>query len=191
MKGNPALPLQSDPVPLNNRPAPETYAAQTVAELGARFVPQTLRYLGVPEEVLLDAAQDVLVVALRRLNDFEGRSTLKTWLYGICIRVAQEQRRKHRNRREVLVEALPEMIAPAIQESVVEKSEWRRALGVVLDTLNQQQREAFVLFEIQRLTMKEVAEALGCPLQTAYFRHKAARVRVLEAFKKQAAQGDT
>jgi len=38
--------------------------------------------------------------------------------------------------------------------------------------------------------MKEVAEALGCPLQTAYFRHKAARVRVLEAFQRQAAEGD-
>ena len=190
MKGNPALPIQSDPVPIDNRRPPESYSAHTVAELGARFVPQTLRYLGVPEENLLDAAQDVLVVALRRLSDFEGRSALKTWLYGICIRVAQEQRRKHRNRREILVEALPEMVAPAGQESAVEKAEWRRALGVVLDTLNQPQREAFVLFEIQRLTMKEVAEALGCPLQTAYFRHKAARVRVLEAFKQQAAQGD-
>lgn len=170
--------------------AAERYPAAMVAELGARFVPQTLRYLGVPEDVVLDASQDVLLVALRRIQDFEGRSTLKTWLYGICIRVAQEHRRKYRNRREVLVEDLPEMTAPASQEPAVEKAQWRRALRAVLDTLSEEQREAFVLFEIQHLPMKEVAEALGCPLQTAYFRHKAARVRVLEAFQRQAAEGD-
>jgi len=189
MKGTPALPLDSNNVPMDPPGQTETYTTQTVAELGAKFVPQTLRYLGVPEEVLRDAAQDVLVVALRRLDNFEGRSTLKTWLYGICIRIAQEQRRKRKNGREVLVEQLPEMTTPPGQESAVEKAQWRRALGAVLDTVSPEQREAFVLFEIQRLSMKEVAEVLGCPLQTAYFRHKAGRARVLDAFKKQAGEG--
>ncbi|HVY38866.1 MAG TPA: sigma-70 family RNA polymerase sigma factor [Polyangia bacterium] len=171
--------------------APAEGDPQAVAALGAKFVPQTLRYLGVPDGALLDAAQDVLVVALRRLADFEHRSTLQTWLYGICIRVAQEYRRKHANRREILVEALPELTAAPAQESAVEKAEWRKSLRRVLDTLSEQQREAFVLFEIQRLSMKEVAEALGCPLKTAYFRHKAARVRVLEEFKRRAAESDS
>jgi RNA polymerase sigma-70 factor (ECF subfamily) len=189
MKGNSVLPVASVTVLDDARRSKERFTRQTVAELGASFVPQTLRYLGIPEDVLLDAAQDVLVVALRRLDDFEGRSTLKTWLYGICIRVAQEYRRKYRNRREILMEVLPDMTASGGQESAVEKAEWRRALGAVLDELNQDQREAFVLFEIQRLSMKEVAEVLGCPLKTAYFRHKAARMRVLEAFKRQAVEG--
>jgi RNA polymerase sigma-70 factor, ECF subfamily len=163
---------------------------RSVAELGARFVPQTLRYLGVPEGALLDVAQDVLVIALRRLDDFEGRSTLKTWLYGICVRVAHDFRRRDRSNREFLVETLPELTSPAQQESVVEQGEWRRALGVLLDQLDESQRAAFVLFEIQRLTMREVADALGCPLQTAYFRHKAARTRVLEAFERHTAEGE-
>jgi len=187
-----ARPVSEDvPAPMPPAAASgEKYPAQMVADLGALFVPQTLRYLGVPEDIVFDAAQDVLVVALRRIRDFEGRSTLKTWMYGICIRVAQEQRRKYRNRREVLVEALPEVTAPPSQEPAVEKAEWRRALCAVLDTLTEEQREAFVLFEIQRLTMKEVAEAVHCPLATAYFRHKAARGRVLEAFKQQAAEDE-
>jgi RNA polymerase sigma-70 factor (ECF subfamily) len=189
MKGNSALPVDANSAPVDVARPSATYTTQTVAELGAKFVPQTLRYLGVPEEVLRDAAQDVLVVALRRLDNFEGRSTLKTWLYGICIRIAQEQRRKRKNGREILVEELPEMATPPGQESAVEKAQWRRALGAVLDTVSDEQREAFVLFEIQRLSMKEVAEVLGCPLQTAYFRHKAARTRVLEAFKQQGVEG--
>jgi RNA polymerase sigma-70 factor (ECF subfamily) len=163
---------------------------RSVAELGARFVPQTLRYLGVPEGALLDVAQDVLVIALRRLDDFEGRSTLKTWLYGICVRVAHDFRRRDRSNRELLVEQMPELTSPAEQESAVEQGEWRRTLGALLDQLDESQRAAFVLFEIQRLSMKEVADALGCPLQTAYFRHKSAQVRVLEAFKHHAAEGE-
>jgi RNA polymerase sigma-70 factor (ECF subfamily) len=187
MKETSARPLDRQPTspPVGTVVPPGRDMTQTVAELGARFVPQTLRYLGVLEEGLLDAAQDVLVVALRRLDNFEGRSTLKTWIYGICIRVAQEHRRKRKNGREILVGVLPEVTAPPGQESAVEKAEWRRALGAVLDTISDEQREAFVLFEIQRLSMKEVAEVLGCALPTAYFRHKAARTRVLEVFRNQ------
>jgi RNA polymerase sigma-70 factor (ECF subfamily) len=161
-----------------------------VAELGARFVPQTLRYLGVPEGMLMDTAQDVLVVALRRLGDFEGRSTLKTWLYGICVRVAHDVRRRGWGHREILVENFPEQTAPAPQESAVEQGEWRRTLGVLLDQLEEGERAAFVLFEIQRLSMKEVAEALGCPLQTAYYRHKSAQARVLEAYQRHTDGGE-
>jgi len=191
MKESWARPLDPRPMPPPVGPGIPTGGdtTQTVAELGARFVPQTLRYLGVPEDVLLDAAQDVLVVALRRLDNFEGRSTLKTWIYGICIRIAQEHRRKRKNGREILVGDLPEVTAPPGQESAVEKAEWRRALGAVLDTISDEQREAFVLFEIQRLSMKEVAEVLGCALPTAYFRHKAARTRVLEVFRKPEGRG--
>ncbi len=47
-------------------------------------------------EEILDAAQDVFLVALRRLDDFEGRSSLTTWLYGICVRVAHGYRRRER-----------------------------------------------------------------------------------------------
>jgi RNA polymerase sigma-70 factor (ECF subfamily) len=161
-----------------------------VAELSARFVPQTLRYLGVPEQTLSDAAQDVLLVALRRLDDFEGRSTLSTWIYGICVRVAHDYRRKNQSNRELLVERMPEMTAPAHQEAAIEQSEWRRDLRVLLGDLDERQRAAFVLYEIQQLSMKEVALALGCPLQTAYFRHKSARERVLAAFKRHTAGED-
>jgi RNA polymerase sigma-70 factor (ECF subfamily) len=171
-------------------PEPIQYTPRSVAELGARFVPQTLRYLGVPELTLLDAAQDVFVVALRRLDDFEGRSSLKTWLYGICVRVAHDYRRKNQRNREFLVAQMPELTSPAQQESAIERAEWRNALGALLDQLDEGQRAAFVLYEIQQLSMKEVADALGCPLQTAYFRHKSARTRVLDAFERHTAEGE-
>ena len=58
------------------------------------FVYRAVRRLGVPERNADDACQDVFVVVHRRLADFEERSSIKTWLYGICRRVAKDHRRR-------------------------------------------------------------------------------------------------
>ena len=59
----------------------------------ARYIWRTLRHLGIPEADAPDLCQEVFVTVHRRLASFEGRSSLRTWLYGICIRVASEHRR--------------------------------------------------------------------------------------------------
>ncbi|HMA94797.1 MAG TPA: RNA polymerase sigma factor [Polyangiaceae bacterium] len=160
-----------------------------VAEQGARFVPQTLRYLGVSRDVLSDAVQDVFLIALRRLGDFEGRSSLRTWLYGICVNVAHEHRRRARKATyESLTEESPDVVAAASQENELERAEWRRSLNALLDELDENQRAVFVLYEIEELNMREVADALACPLQTAYFRYKSAKQRVLKAFRRSEAR---
>ena len=64
-----------------------------------------LRRLGVPERSLEDAAQDVFLIVHRRANDFEGRSSVRTWIYGIAVRVAKDYRRaeaRHSQRVEQL-----------------------------------------------------------------------------------------
>lgn len=161
------------------------FSARQVAEEGVRFVPHTLRYLGVPGGVLMDAAQDVLLVALRRLGDFEGRSSLRTWLYGICVNVAYAYRRRaKRGNVESLVESIPEAASVASQESDVGRVESRRVLNALLDELDEAQRAVFVLYELEQLSMREVADALKCPLQTAYSRHKSAKKRVLAASRR-------
>src|SRR5580704_9404019 len=64
-----------------------------------RFVWRSLRRLGVPESDVADAVQDVFLVVHRRLCEFEGRSKVSTWLYGICYRVARDRRRLAHVRR--------------------------------------------------------------------------------------------
>ena len=54
----------------------------------APFVWRGLRRLGVPECDVEDVCQEVFVVVHRKLGDFEGRSSLRTWIYGICARTA-------------------------------------------------------------------------------------------------------
>lgn len=183
---NPAAELTEEP-----RPAREALTPRHIVELGAGFVTNTLRYMRVPEPLVRDAAQDVFVVALHRLEDFEGRSSLRTWLYGICLRVALRYRRvATRDRREAVMAEPPEVSVAPEQEAEVGRAEWRQRLDAVLSDLDETHRMVFVLYEIERLSMKEVAEAIGCPLQTAYYRHQAARRRVLDAFEHHRAMED-
>ena len=50
-----------------------------------------------------------------------------------------------------------------------------RLLDSLLAALDEDKRQVFVLYELEELSMREVAEVMGCPLQTAYGRLYAAR----------------
>jgi RNA polymerase sigma-70 factor, ECF subfamily len=140
----------------------------------AQFLWRTLMNLGVPRHDAQDLCQEVMLTVHRRLPDFDGRS-LRGWLYGICVRVASDYRRSARVRREVATERLPDGAEDAEQlEKLHQARELRRTLEA-LDTLDEGKRAAFVLYEVEELTLAEVAEALEVPLQTAYSRVKAAR----------------
>ena len=67
---------------------------ESVYEAHFDFVWRSLRRLGVPAPSLEDAVQDLFIVVCRRLPEFEGRSSLKTWLFSIAIRIAKEHARR-------------------------------------------------------------------------------------------------
>ncbi len=147
----------------------------------APFVWRTLRHLGVPESDIEDSCQDVFVAVHRKLDGFEGRSSLRTWIYGICLRVASDRRRRAHVRRELPVAELPSRAVEPTQMDDYERAQARALLAALLDELDEDKRAVFVLYEIEGLAMKEIAEAVGCPLQTAYSRLHAARRLVVAA----------
>lgn len=147
----------------------------------APFVWRALRRLGVREADVEDVCQEVFVVVHRRLPEFEGRSSVRTWVYGICVRVASDWRKRAHVRRELATDDAPEPPPssrrglPRDPEGDHARREARAILDRMLDELDEDKRAVFVLYEIEQLTMNEVAEAVGCPLQTAYSRLHAAR----------------
>ncbi len=156
----------------------------------APFVWRTLRHLGIRDADLPDVCQDVFIAVHRKMEGFEGRSSLKTWLYGICLRTASDHRRRAYVRREhAVAEPPPSSIEPT-QHGDYERSEARRLLAELLDELDDDKRAVFVLYEIEELTMKEVAAIVDCPLQTAYSRLHAARKVVIEAGRRRQGNGD-
>ncbi|HEX4351880.1 MAG TPA: sigma factor, partial [Polyangiales bacterium] len=63
------------------------------------FVWRVLRRHGVPPNELEDGCQEVFLVLFKRYAEFEHRSSLRTFLYGIAVRVASALRRRAHHRR--------------------------------------------------------------------------------------------
>lgn len=138
---------------------------------------RALLRLGVSRTDLSDAAQEVFLVAFRKLPEFEGRSKLSTWLVGICYRVASDRRRLAHVRREIgdsgMVLAAPD-IGPR-PDDTVERSEGARMLDQILGSLRPEQREVFVMFELEEMSGKEIAALVGAPVKTVFSRLRLAR----------------
>ena len=146
------------------------------------FVWRSLRRLGIPTSGLDDAAQEVFLVAFRRASDFEGRSTLKTWLFGIAWNVARRASRSHSRHEEPLSDLEP--AATTNQEESASRAEAVRTLYQVLNELDSEKRAVFVMAELEELTAPEIAEITGAPLNTVYSRLRAARADFDAALKR-------
>ena len=140
------------------------------------YVWRTLRRLGLREAALDDAAQDVFLVVHQQLGAFEGRSTLKTWLFGIVLNTARHHRRSLARRGPH--DPLPEALAdphPRGAVDAVAQSQAARVLHAFLDGLDEAHREVFVLAELEEMTAPEVAAATGANVNTVYSRLRTAR----------------
>jgi RNA polymerase sigma-70 factor (ECF subfamily) len=143
------------------------------------FAWRLLRRLGVPEASLDDAAQEVFVIVHRRLPDFEGRSTLRTWVAGIALRVASDMRRASRRRGDTvpLSDELADAMADA-RPGPVEHATSVQAFALMqklLATLSEEQRDVFVLAELEQLTATEISAIVGAGVNTVYSRLRLAR----------------
>lgn len=141
------------------------------------FVWRSARRLGVSPPAVDDVVQETFLVAHRRLASFEGRSSIKTWLFGILHRVVADHRRRVRRKGGLapLPDALPDHSNERCPATLTEKREKVRLLYRLLDTLNNDQRAVFVLAELEEMTAPEIADALGANLNTVYSRLRAAR----------------
>ena len=116
---------------------------------------RAVKRLGVPAGGVDDAAQEVFIVAARKLADIEvGRE--RGYLLGVAVRVASDARRAARRRGEIALEAAPELdraAAPAGgggAEAALDRQRLRDALGALLARMPEEMRETFVLLEESR-----------------------------------------
>lgn len=138
---------------------------------------RSLRRLGVRESDVADAVQDVFLVVHRRLPEFEGRSKMSTWIFGICYRVAAD-RRKAARLNPAFTSDEPLLETPDERADVAAEAERRqglRKLEAILDEMPLEQRAVFALFELECMTGEDIARALDVPLGTVYSRLRLAR----------------
>jgi RNA polymerase sigma-70 factor (ECF subfamily) len=140
------------------------------------FVWRSLRRLGVPEASADDAAQQVFCVFARRVRDVPADND-RTFLFGVAMRVAQSARRDRGRRPEVNDDDAVAAIASeqAAPDELVDERRARELLDKLLAELPIDLRTVFVLYELEELTMIEIARVLDLPSGTVASRLRRAR----------------
>ena len=134
-----------------------------------------LRKLGVAELDLDDALQEVFVQLFRYLPRFRREAELSTWLYRICItqaRTVHRRRRLSHTLARLLSYSPPSTLVstPSLPEEVV-----RRRVEAALSQLSEGDRTVFVLYEMEGMTGKRIAEIVDSPEASVWRRLRDAR----------------
>lgn len=125
-----------------------------------------------------DLVQESLVDLLRALPRFEGRSSVETFLYGVCVHVV----RRHRRAGARFLRALESFFGASARRDPspgpyreLRAGERARAIHRLLDRLPARRREVLVLYEMEGRSAAEIAGILGIPEATVYTRLHHAR----------------
>jgi RNA polymerase sigma-70 factor, ECF subfamily len=179
----PASPTEPAPLPVAPRdPLRPLPKFETVFAELAPYVMRMLPRLGIAPSDIEDVCQEVFVTVHAKLPTFEGRSAVRTWVYGICLRVASNHRDRAYRRREQPRAELPVQSAAPRQERELSQQRTLVQLDAALGSLLPAQREAFVLHAIEELDVKEIAEVQGVSKFTVYARLYAARKHLQASF---------
>lgn len=157
------------------------------------FVWRLVRRFGVASAGIDDVVQEVFVILHRRWGELDRSGSVRGLLYGITRKVASRARDRAQARAAAPLHAVPDATArgpdPQVAIEVEEKAQIVRA---ALDALDEDKRMAFVLVDIEGMSVVEAADCLGINLNTAYARIRAARQRIQKAIArhKAAERGD-
>jgi RNA polymerase sigma-70 factor, ECF subfamily len=143
-----------------------------------------------------DVVQETLLETMRKLDSFEGRSTVGTWMRGILVFKASKLRRQRRRHQ-----ALPlggdgttgggggdgEMPGPGVEAppevgQTVAAVDSRVDAAAMLETLSAEHRQVVVLRELEQLSYGEIAEMLKIPIGTVESRLYRARQELKKRF---------
>ena len=159
--------------------APGRASEQTIEQLVGvhyRFVWRVLRGFGLSPSDAEDAAQQVFMIATRKLDSIDPNRA-RSFVYGTAMHVANNARRSLRRRREVPDEDDEDRVAPSNRspENQRELGEARTLLAELLAQLPEKSRRVLVLAEIEQLEVPEIASLEGVPVGTAASRLRVAR----------------
>ncbi|HXK20947.1 MAG TPA: RNA polymerase sigma factor [Polyangiaceae bacterium] len=162
-------------------PAFEVPTFEQVYVEAFRPVWRLVRRMGVIDTLVDDVVQDVFVVVYRKLPQFSGASSVKTWVLAITLGVVRNYRRAWRRKGAGFALAAPledpDLIADGSLDPHEQLSRAQAAQIVqqLLGEMDDDKASLFILVEIEGLSAAEIARALGVKVQTIYSRLAAAR----------------
>ena len=141
-----------------------------------QFIWRSLRRLGVAEQGVDDAAQQVFVLATEKIASIALGSE-RAFLFQTAVRIAMSIRRTYAQRREAMVgNDLDAIVDPApLPDATTEEAQRRKHLDKLLDALPMDLRTVFVLYEIEGIDSPQIASMLDIPVGTVASRLRRAR----------------
>lgn len=126
-----------------------------------RLVLKFARDLDLAEDIL----QDSFVKAYQKINQFEGRSSFKSWLYRIAINTAKNKLRSLKKEQVSLDDVQVSQSAEA--ESALLREAVQKRMKEEIDELPDKQKTALTLRIYEDMSFKEIAQIMDCPYDTA------------------------
>lgn len=160
---------------------------EKVALIRAHLVPVWgfLRRLGLSPEDAEDAAQEVFLTVIKKLDAiFDGQE--KRFLFGVAVRVASHRRRALRSHGSRLVELEVESVESGAipSDELMERKQALVLLDRALASLDEELRAVFILYELEEMTMQEIANVTETPLGTVSTRLRRAREQFQKATRR-------
>ncbi len=158
---------------------------EAVGELFERFQIPVTRFLSrlVGGSDVEDLVQTTFMQIARGKSRFDGRSTVKTWLWGIASNVARQHIRSSAYRRR-LVATLTSVSSAPSSDRLSEQIDARRKLKGVraaFGSLSDKSRLAFLLCEVEGLSAREASQVLQCNETAIWKRVSETRKLLLKA----------
>jgi RNA polymerase sigma-70 factor (ECF subfamily) len=139
-----------------------------------------------------DLLQETFIVAYKKRGAFDGRADVKTWLYGIAANLCMRHRRgafRFLRLRERYQGSVDLASGPESPEMQMARREDVEAVRKAIDKLPFNQREVFILFELEGMEGGDIAKLTNLPLGTVWTRLKKAREQFLKLMRRQAMLG--
>ncbi|MCE9577677.1 MAG: RNA polymerase sigma factor [Deltaproteobacteria bacterium] len=155
----------------------EPVAVPTFDDVYAAHVDAVYRYASnrVPAASVDDVVQETFLVVHRRLASFAGRSSVRTWVIGIVRNVARDHLRALARRPSTALDEDQQAGTDPSPADLIDRKHAVAVLDEALARMTDDQKEAFLLVEVEQLTSREAAEVLETNDNTVRTRLRAAR----------------
>jgi RNA polymerase sigma-70 factor, ECF subfamily len=165
-------PNRADPVPAEGESSAQRL--RRIIEQYLDFMARILRSYGVPESDVDDGVQQVCLVLADKVERIEPNAE-RSFVFRTSQRIASRIRRTRSRRNEVGEEAAASTVDALDPEKIADERRAFDVLGQVLEGLDDDLRDVFILFELEELTMAAIAEILQIPPGTVASRLRRAR----------------
>jgi RNA polymerase sigma-70 factor (ECF subfamily) len=138
-----------------------------------RFLERVTRRPHAIEEIL----DDTMLAVWRKADTFNGSSQVSTWIFAIAYRMALKSFKRDRNWVRNLFDDREETSAPSPEAELI-AGQARSRIQRLLADLSPEQRAVVELTYYHGCAYKEIAEIVGCPVDTVKTRMFYARRRL-------------